>query len=272
MEKHIDPDSQSASAILIAGQMLADVRRNPHEGAPDFVVVPKDSRVEYLKTASEPPRKKGGTKLLDVESFCRFYREVRDEGVETCRIYAQPDPVSFVGCFNDGTWRDHSCTYAPKLSKEWNEWKGKNKVPFPNNEAFALWLEDNLTDVVEPDNAEFMEMALNFRVNSSASFSKSARLSDGNTQFTYNNTVEGSAQGSAGTIKIPEQFTIEVPVFEGREPKKYRIDARFRYRLAGGELKLWYELVRPHKVMEQAFLDLVTQIEAAVEDKLFFGV
>lgn len=269
MENRLNQDAQNAAAILQAGQLLADVRENPHEGARAFVIVPEGSKVEYLERADNPPRSKGSTTLLDVETFCRFYKDTLSDDVQ--RVYARPEPAMFVGVFNDATWRDHTCTYAPKLSKEWNEWKGKNKTPFQNNESFALWLEDNLTDVVDPDNAEFMEMALNFRVNSTASFSKSARLSDGNTQFTYNNTVEGSAQGSAGTIKIPEQFTIEVPVYEGRESKKYRVDARFRYRLAGGELKLWYELVRPHKVLEQAFLDLVAQIETAIDDKLYFG-
>ena len=46
-----------------------------------------------------------------------------------------------------------------------------------------------------------------------------------------------------------------MPVFENGQ--KYRVDVRFRYRIGqGGDLTMWLELVRPHKVIEDAVKQL----------------
>ena len=62
-----------------------------------------------------------------------------------------------------------------------------------------------------------------------------------------------------GTMSIPEQFTIGVPVFENGD--KWQVDVRFRYRIEeGGRLTMWLELVRPHKTIETAVKELRQQI------------
>jgi hypothetical protein len=42
------------------------------------------------------------------------------------------------------------------------------------------------------------------------------------------------------------------------------IQARLRYRISGGGLVLWYELVRPHKIVEYAFNKVREQVIAGV--------
>ncbi len=65
--------------------------------------------------------------------------------------------------------------------------------------------------------------------------------------------MKGSAQN--GNLAIPEQFSIGVPVFENGQ--KYRVDVRFRYRIGeSGSLTMWFELIRPHKVIEDAVKQL----------------
>ena len=44
-------------------------------------------------------------------------------------------------------------------------------------------------------------------------------------------------------------------VFENGDP--WRVEAKLRYRIGdGGKLSIWYELVRPHKVIEAAVKEL----------------
>ena len=62
---------------------------------------------------------------------------------------------------------------------------------------------------------------------------------------------------------MPEVFALGVPVFENGD--RYRVEARLRYRIAdGGKLTLWYDLLRPHKILEDAMRFQWKAIEAAL--------
>jgi hypothetical protein len=49
-----------------------------------------------------------------------------------------------------------------------------------------------------------------------------------------------------------------VPVFEGGAP--YKVEAELRYRLKDGNLTMWFDLARDHKVLEVAFMDVRKEI------------
>ena len=281
------PRDTEAKTILDAGIRLAagKVIPNPNPESRAFVLVPEDHILEYLEQSPLPMRKKGIIKLDDCRSFVKFFNESNAEGQKA--IYASLDPLKFTGILNDhiptenpvgkndqdgANWRDFGCSYIPTFSKEWNVWTGKNRQPFEGNESFAVWLEDNLPDVIDPPNSRLLEIALNFRVNSNASFSNVKRLQDGNTDLTYSNAVEGSSSISSGKVSIPETIRISIPVFQGRNAQAYEIEAKFRYTLTGSVLKIRYELVRPHKVLEQAFNDMVDQIEADTKQDVLYGL
>jgi uncharacterized protein YfdQ (DUF2303 family) len=79
---------------------------------------------------------------------------------------------------------------------------------------------------------------------------------------------EGTA--SKGKLQVPQVFTIGIPVFEGGA--RYAVDARLRYRIAeGGKLSLWFDLLRPHKILEDALRELRTVIELRTELQAFSG-
>ncbi len=267
-----------AKTILDAGRALNFGRpvENPNPESRAFAIVPADCKLEYLERTELPPRKRGIIKLDDAGSFIRYFNT---NGDGEKNVYASLAPAAFVGILNDhnpsptdpANWRDFGCKYALEHSNEWKVWTGRNKQPFDGNEAFAYWLEDNLADVKEPDNGKLLEIAVNFRVHSNASFQNQVRLNDGNTEFAYTNAVEGSSTAAGGKVKIPERIVIEVPVFQGRNAKLYKVEARFRFRLNGGALKISYELVRPHKVVEQAFNDMVDLIEAETKQPVLYG-
>ena len=107
-----------------------------------------------------------------------------------------------------------------------------------------------MTDIIKPEAAKMMQIALNFRLKSDVRFASAARLQSGEIDFSYANIVTATAgSDKGGRVSIPETFTIEIPVFGGIAARKYTIEARFRYRLKEGALSIWYDLVRPHKVM-----------------------
>lgn len=49
-----------------------------------------------------------------------------------------------------------------------------------------------------------------------------------------------------------------MPRFEGGAP--YKVEAKLRYRLRDGSPSMWFDLVRHHKVLDVAFMDVWTEI------------
>ena len=118
-----------------------------------------------------------------------------------------------------------------------------------SQEQFAHFIEQNLVDIVEPVSAEMLEISRSLIAKKSASFSSAIRLSDGSHQFSYDEDIKGSTK--SGNLAVPETFKIGIPVF--LNGTGYAIEARLRYRIKDQSLEMWYELIRPHDVFEDAF-------------------
>ena len=273
-----------------AAAKALNIQKGSYQDAAPFVIlrgIDGKESVEWLSATVKPPTRKTGTvKLNDAESFIAYYGMHGN----SAPVYATLQPAQFVAVLNDHTKdkageRDHRALFVMAHSPEYDVWTknagnaprsrenpiGDGKV-FTTNEAFALFLEENSLDIIKPDAAQMLQIALNFRVNADVRFSTSQRLQDGNVELAFANVVNASA-GSAtgGKIKIPETFTIEIPVFAGLNAKRYKVEARFRYRLRDGSLSLWYELIHSRKAMEQAFKDIWAQIEKATKATILHG-
>jgi uncharacterized protein YfdQ (DUF2303 family) len=59
-------------------------------------------------------------------------------------------------------------------------------------------------------------------------------------------------------LQIPEKITLVVAPF--MKGAAYKVEARFRYRIAQGGLTMWYTLIRPHVFVDDAFNDVVNKI------------
>lgn len=276
-----------ASAILTAGELIerhrATAKRTDVLHAKPYVIL-RDAegkeRVEYVdEQFFNPTFRKGTVKLDDGKSFIAYFA---CHATPASTIYASLNPARFVAVLDEhpptgamlpqaAAWREFRAEFTPTHSPEWNTWATMDRKAFESTEKFAYFLEDNLPDIVEPSGAELMEVALNFRVNQAVAFSAAQRLSDGHAEIAYTNQVDGSSATRAGTVRIPETFKIEIPVFAGVGARRYAVDARFRYRLNNGALKLWYELVRPHKVLELAFNDLWVEVGDGTRRTILLG-
>lgn len=279
--KNATPDAALVIADLArrAESATFTPRAGNYKDAAPFVVLRMpngEEKVEWLdKRLADPARKTGIVKLKDADSFITYYG-IHGNGMP---VYATLTPARFIAVLNEhgkdkAGWRDHRADFTVAHSREWETWSKHNGAgaAFNSNESFALFLEDNAPDIVKPDPTTMLAIALNFRIKSDVGFSVAQRLEDGNIDLAYNNLVTAGATNQAGgKVKIPEQFTIDVPVFDGIAAKKYKVDARFRYRLREGKLTLWYELVRPHKVVEAAFKDVWDQIAKATKAPILHG-
>jgi uncharacterized protein YfdQ (DUF2303 family) len=260
---HMTEDTNPIQAAINAGAALNAFHQI--NGVP-AVVVPEGYGLQSLEhMLPSPARKVGFTSVFDAESFIAVVKSDFDK-VHT-RLYCSTTNPAFKALFNDhgadvapAGWKDHGVSYACPTSTEWKTWtvhSGKQM----NQESFAQFIENNLPDIANPPAAEMLEISRTLEAKKKVNFASGVRLSNGQNELTYEEEISGTA--AKGKFKVPEEFTIGIPVLEGGN--RYAVTARLRYRIAdGGKMTMWFELVRPHKILEDAFNAVRVHIEQAV--------
>ena len=153
------------------------------------------------------------------------------------------------------SWCTHTVTYKCPFSRQWKAWIENDRRRLPQIE-FAEWLEDRVSDIQEPEGTELLQLCTQLQIHRKVVYSSAQRLETGEFSFAYSDEDTG-----AGTVEVPAMLELGIPVFQGGTT--YKVEARFRYRLADGKLHLWYELVEPDKYVEDAFTEVCDRI---VED------
>lgn len=254
-------------ATLGVGAAQGDAKRIGDYGVP-YAVVPDSYRVESLEhTLPIPTRKRGRVALNDAKSFIAYFKKHN----MASSIYATLNPPRFLAVFDDherdqAGWREHTAEYQCPLSVEWRTWTSSNKRQMKQAD-FAQFIEDNLPDIVEPSGADMLEISRSLEAKKKVNFASGIRLSNGQTQLTYEEEIQGTA--AKGALQIPEIFSIGIAVLEGGP--RYKVEARLRYRIDEGRLAFWYDLLRPHKVLENAVMDVWKEISDQTKQEIFHG-
>lgn len=254
----------SAAALATAGMQPA-----AFPGGKPYVIAPAGYVVHDMEgSLPAPTRARGTTTLTDASSFIDYVGTLKSEQT---RLYGQANPPKFTAVFNDhgGTagWQDHRAVYACPLSVEWREWTTKSGQSM-TQEAFAKFIEDNTPDIVTPPAADMLEIARTLEAKKKVNFASGVRLDNGATEFTYEEDIQGTA--AKGRLQVPQTFTIGVSVMENGP--RYAVTARLRYRIGDkGALSLWFDLERPHKIVEDAAREAREQIAEGTGLRVFSG-
>lgn len=157
----------------------------------------------------------------------------------------------------------HVAVFTAEPSPEWKEWKALDGKP-QQQERFAEFVENQAPFIVRPDAATMLEIASSFQASSSAAFSKAISLANGQVQLQYVENINGTA-GPKGSMEIPKTFDVQLRPFIGCSPT--RVEARFRYRIEGGRLSLWFDLFRADDIQRDTFNVILKRIadEVAIE-------
>lgn len=225
-------------------------------GDAHFMVLPPsfqhaDISAAVEKAAPTPSRKRGSITLGNIESFIRYCKDQPFNAAGY--LYADPDTYTITAVFNDQQgdqpgWRDFRAVFKAEPTRELAAWIEKDRQPM-EQEPFAVFLEDNIADVIEPSGADLLQIALTLQAKMDVNFSSARRLDNGQVQLQYTETID--ARAGAGAIEIPREFTIGICLFKNAE--RWKIKARLKYRLAAGKVRFWYELDRVENLMDQAF-------------------
>lgn len=249
-------------AILDAGAALAEPTHIPGGGS--FVVVPDGYRVDDIEHFRQAPSRPQAIVHCEApEAFAAYYNRFKDDARSMAFACTAAFRVQGIldwhrpGDIVDPGFGDHRVLYTAPRSEEWKIWTGADGEAMDQAD-FARFIEDNVKDIREPAGADVLEVSRQLEVTRKVEFASALRLSDGQREFTYSEEVDGSTR--RGQLKVPDEFVLGIPVFLAGP--LYAVIARLRYRIAGGKLKLWYDLLNPHLVACEAFAEVVAKIRA----------
>jgi len=232
------------------------------EGTPT-VIAPRELSInQFEELLPAPLRLKESVTLLDAISFIDYYNEF---STDDSLIFVNLEKGIFKAILDyhklpdQPTWGSHTASYTCPNTEEWKRWNDYSGTKMDQIQ-FALFIEDNLLEITQPSGGEMLEIATTLRAKTKVDFSSATRLDNGQTQLSYLEDMEGKA-GLKGQLEIPETIKLKLQPFIGGP--MYECEARFRYRIKEGQLIMWYDLVRPHRIHEDAVKDVFDQIKQA---------
>lgn len=237
--------------------------------------LPAGGKVEVVdleKHLASPRRTKGIYDLATLDVFEAF---VKAQGVEVgdgLSVWVDDRQFRVTALFNDSApaspaWRDHRARLTLEHPPEWLHWMSRTGKLLPQQE-FAEHIEDGLDEIRVPEAADMLELAQSFFATTNAEMKSAQRLDNGEVRVAYHEEVSASA-GKDGTLEIPKEFELALPPFVGESP--YKVTARLRYRVQGGQLRIGYSLVHPDRVLRDAMEKIAIRLQAAFDGGTFIG-
>ena len=243
------------------------------------ILVPEGFNIEEIEhLLPAPVRKTAKITLNDAASFIDYTK--KHGSLDNCTIYANTDfETQRAGLFaiiNDNgseidasSWRDHTATYAPVKTVEWKLWHASNGKAMGQEEV-ATFLENNLGDIATvegmPTGTDMLKMATDFEATADKKFKSKTNIQSGGVSLVF---VDQDDAATEQAMRLFERFSLGLRVFLNGTP--YRLDARLKYRLNGGKLSFWYELIRPDRVFEDAVKDEFSAIKDKTGFPLLYG-
>lgn len=232
-----------------------------------YAIIPNGGQfhdLEHLLAA--PVYAKAAVQARTVDSLIEY---TNGHKVASTAIFADVESgrvqsvIDFIALDNTPAHKAQRCVYDAPFSEEWKRWtaiSGKQH----NQEAFALFIEENRDDVVTPDGATMLELAKTLDAKKKVTFKSGIRLDDGSVDLSFTDETTAAGAGINGKIGIPTEIEIGIPVFYGGD--RYKITAFFRYRIVEGKLVMWVDLHRIKHIRDAAFSDIINKIKGGVEN------
>lgn len=259
-------EERATEAGIIADIALATGEHTPIGETAATVLLPRGSELRVIDPealAETPARPRGTVRPQTVDGLLAYCHQ-HDDGKTECWINEQEIVAVLNGSDGDKGvgWGDHRAVLTLQHSPQWNHWASLSGQ-MVDQATLAEHIEDGALDIRDPESAKMLEIVQSLQVSRSASFRSSTHLHSGVVGFTYDEQDKATAgpvtSGNSGTLEIPTEFELGIPVFLGEDG--FKVTARFRYRLKEGQLTLGYKLDRPDLVVQEAVEAIAERLE-----------
>jgi uncharacterized protein YfdQ (DUF2303 family) len=232
----------------------------------------------------------GLDQIVDLDSYRDAPRKIKasptfDEVeclIDYIRIHHHPETKAYfsrlhskiVVLFDDNgkdapSWRKHSATLVLTHTPQWKRWLAISGKMLDQVE-FAEFIEEHGTDITDPSYAHMLEIASSLQISRSGTFKSALRLGSGEHSFML--TEEHAVKTGVASVVIPTDIKLALAPYEGSPP--YVVNAKFRYRLHEGALKLGIKLLRTDDIIRECQDEVAGHVGKAVEGvemPVFFG-
>lgn len=262
-----------AGAIIETAQQAVDPVKLEEDGMYAFLtddggVVPFD--LEQFR--ANPDRPRGIYKPATVDSFIAY---VDRWDAEQATVWVHPTQGRIRAVLDDhepdghdgAGWGEHRAALDLLVTPEWEFWTQGDRS-WMEQMLFAEHIEEGIEQIRYPAAAYMLELAQSFHASTDATFRSRQVLASGEVRVAYDETIEAQA-GQHGEITIPKEFELAISPFVGEHP--YKVMARFRYRLAKGELKLGYALIEPDAVVRDCLEKIAEKLVGQFGERVFIG-
>lgn len=225
--------------------------------------------VEDLEKRGPLPARKRGTVKVDTPEALRTYAE-RHLDEETSTLWAEIDQGRVTVVLNDHSslqyagWADHRAVLQLRRSDEWKAWTSL-AGEWATQHDLALFLEEHLQDIAEPDGSTLLEVTETFHATSDATFTSTRRMADGSQHLVWKEDVNATA-GRGQQASIPTDLVLHLRPWIGVDPVP--VAGKFRFRVRDGQLRLRVDLLRT----DEASRDAVEQAAIEVAEHLTLPV
>lgn len=227
----------------------------PVDGADgrQHVLIPDGYKLQDITDPNRLHPRPRGKVLLDDRASLVNYIKRHMTGDST--IFADYDAGTITARFGQSGAREHTAELRLLPSEEftrWNEMQGKMHA----QAEFALFLEENASDIWQPEPAIMLELARDLEGVSGQSFKSRTRLTDGSHGFKFE-----TENKIVSEVQAPEEFCLSIPVYHGEEPEI--LTAKFRWRPSAQALMMGFVWHRVEYMRRARF----TQIAAAAAEE-----
>lgn len=227
--------------------------------------------VEDENLLAQPRRVSGQRKVADVDSFMSELdrRPLTDTGT----LWGNASSGVITAVYNDhdgktAGWRDDQLIVQFKADPDWARWHAISGKSFTQYD-FGDLIEELLHTVIDPDQADLLEIIDSIRSSSSGSFQSSINRANGSQTAIYNQEVAATATTTrTGTVEVPQLITLRLRPWEGHA-QTYEIQAYFRLRVSGGQLQLSIKLKPTSETLRLAWADVTKQVTAAITKPVY---
>ena len=159
------------------------------------------------------------------------------------------------------------------MSVEWDNWTKINKLPM-EQEAFANFIEANIADITSPEGydlptgADMLTFVSALEETRKVKYGSAVNLQNGLVQIEF---TEDSDTGQKGKLNLFREFAIGIRPFFNGDGYEMRAFLRYRIDRNTAQIKFWYELKRPDKVLEDAAKVVIEAIRTQTGMPVFFA-
>lgn len=239
----------------------------PHGNLPAVALSDRVTLHSLAHLLPAPLRAFGTTNLLtlpDLHKFLCKQSQVEGSGCNPV-IYADRQNLCVTAILNHDHalrpgWMDYRAKVQLTTSRKLRVWMANNgQAKKMSQENFALFLEENLQDISEPDGAQVLTFAETLEATRTETFKSSIVTSTGEQRLSFSSERNGE-QSSQLITKI----TLGIPLFEGGEP--YAVEVKISHRVNDGKLVFWYDLRHIDFLIDTAWADKIEFLNTTVSE------